>query len=354
MTLISTNAIGPSAPVTKTVTVLDPTPVVGSLTASPPVGFVCQPFTFTANNVGGQPIVTLSWKLDGVDVAGNGNPREWIPPVSTTPGLHTVTVTATNLAGSASKNASVTVNSLVPLPGAGFPIANDPFSAGVVTFHANADGATEWSWDFGDSGGVFGPWLNHPVNGPNPTHSYAAIGNYNVRVKVRNCAEAERTSATLPVVITQITPLHAEFTLTNPGFECQFLPACEYPEDVPVGFSDASTGAEFWDYDWNGDGTFEDTGHTSPVLQHTYPSAISVAFTPKLRVRRGASEQETVNLPKQLKIGAAIPPVDLDHSGPTSGLVGTRYTYTGFGQQLYSERERLDVDDQRRLGIERQ
>lgn len=61
---------------------------------------------------------------------------------------------------------------------------------------------------------------------------------------------------------------------------------CSFAVDEPITFVDDSVGAELWDYDWNGDGAFEDVGNSSPVTTHAYATA--GVFRPRLRVRNDA------------------------------------------------------------------
>lgn len=76
------------------------------------------------------------------------------------------------------------------------------------------------------------------------------------------------------------TPLHFQASLCTPG-------TCTYPAGMPLAFEVQLTAGipTAYDYDWDGDGTFEETA-TFPI-PHTYPTAGS--FTPRLRLRRGTS-----------------------------------------------------------------
>jgi PKD repeat protein len=213
-------------------------------------------------------------------------------------------------------------------------------NSGAVTFNVAATGATEWSWDFGDSGGVFGPWTSDPINGPNPTHVYSAVGTYNVRVQVRNCNGGPVTSATLQnVSVPLVNPLVANFSFAACIFQ-QPGPTCQV--NTGLNFVDSSSGAQLWDYDWDcrssgsGCNSFEDAGNATPVTSHIYSS--TGIYTPQLRVRRGASEQHVFTHSAITIAGVNPPPPppppppptgpSLNISGPTSGQVGVTYNYT--------------------------
>ena len=286
-----------SAPSNQSVTVLDPTPTLGSVTVSPENPTVCQPITLTAVNGKGAPTLTYDFAVldsGSSQVAGNsgaGKTFVWNTGATTQSGSYTARLTLSNGAGSVTKSTPFTLTGLTPLPLQGeFAPTNDAFVSGTVKFHANVPGATEWAWDFDDDANPatssFTAFSSDPVTGPNPAHAYTSKGARQVRVKVKNCVTAEVLSAALSIEITQITPLKALFTFNIASSGGVFFG--DTTTAVPV--LDASTGAELWDYDWNGDGTYEDAGNTTPRTSHLF--ATTGTFHPQLRVRRGASEQD--------------------------------------------------------------
>jgi PKD repeat protein len=314
---------------TQTVNVLDPTASVASASVTPNPALVCQPITFTANTVTGFPAPALSWVVrdgQGLTVAsgGNVNPFVW-STVGVAAGNYTATVTAGNTSGTdTATSPTLTLAALPSLPAGGTfsPTAEAPAN-GFVQFHVVAAGATEWNWNFGD-GNTTG-WINDPVAGPNPTHAYDAVGTYTVSVQVRNCVEAARTSGTVQVQITQVTPLEASFSASN--LFCTGN-GCFANLNQSITFSDTSTGAPTnWDYDWNGDGTFEDANNTTPRTSHTYSTAGT--YSPVLRIRKGAASATDTH-PAIIVSGTGgggNPPV-VTVSGPSSGQTGANLTYT--------------------------
>jgi PKD repeat protein len=336
VSLASTNGQGTSPVFSKSVIVLSPAPVVASVTVSPANPLVCQPVTFTATGVTGQPTLGYAWGVkDGgnnpVSGPASSNGTLTWNTTGATAGTYTATVTVSNGAGSATKSATVTLSALPTLAftGANGAPTNDAFSAATVKLHAKAQGATEWNWDFGDGQGFRG-WTSDPIAGPDPVVSYTSIGLKNVVVKVRNCVAGEITSATLPVSITVITPLAAHF---QAALFCQFG-SCFATSGQAVTFADTSTGATTWDYDWTHTGTsaascnFTDAGHATPVLTHTYGAPGD--FTPCLRVGRSANETNvfvhgTINVANPGGGGGGSASILL--SGVTSGQLNTPYAF---------------------------
>jgi PKD repeat protein len=341
VSLTSQNVTGPSSPVTKSIIVLSPTPQIGSVTVSPSNPSVCQPVTFTATGVTGQPTLAYNWALakDGVTpvpgVTSSTPTLAWTTTGSTASGSYTAAVTVSNGAGTATKSVSVNLAALPPLAyaGAGGAPENDPFIAGTVQFHAKVAGASTWSWDFGDGQG-FRPVTTDPVNGPNPTFTYASKGTYMVRVKVGNCVQGEiDPSAPLTVHITQTTPLIAAFQAQLTTCIGSF---CAAANGQSIPFADTSTGADHWDYDWNHTPSsqtcnFTDADHTTPVIAHTY--TVNGDYTPCLRVRRGASEQNVaihgdISVSNASGGGGGGGTASTSVNGVTSGQINQAYSYT--------------------------
>jgi PKD repeat protein len=317
----------------QTLTVLAPQPQVASVSVSPSAPLQCQPVTLTANSVSGQPPLTWAWAITtgnppagaagGTSTAANS--FVWDTKANGNPaGQYTAKVTINNgTASPASAQTTFNLGSLATLPASNtFAPTFDAFSSAQVQFHVSVAGATEWNWNFGDGAGFTG-WTNDPTTGPNPAHTYAAVGTYNVQVMVRNCINlGGATSSVLPVKVTQITPLIASFQPVPVfGFYT-------YQAGSAINFTDSSTGADCWDYDWEGTGTYSDPGHASPVLSHTYNN--QGTFTPALRVHRGGcagTEQNTATAHTVIVV-TNTQPATINVSGPSSGSPNTAYTFS--------------------------
>ncbi|MCH9649119.1 MAG: PKD domain-containing protein [Deltaproteobacteria bacterium] len=323
--------------------VLAPEPTVSSVSVAPNPALICQPVTFTAQGVTGQPPLNFAWEVknnQGATVAtGTVNPFVWTSaPADQGDSPFTAEVTVTNSSDSAmATSPSLTLNPLSPLPQSGtftpVIVGENPPTGASVEFMVTAAGATEWNWNFGDNPGG-GPnndgyegWTSDPSDGPNPTHVYGSIGTYQVRVKVRNCVESEQESAALSVQIVNVVPVTAGF---EPVLFCQ-AGSCFADVNEPITFNDTSTGPpSFWDYDWDGNSTFEDNNNTSPVTTHTYTSTGN--FTPRLRVRLNG-QTDIYTLPFVIRVesgggGGGGDPPRITVSGPTTGNINQNLTFT--------------------------
>lgn len=272
-----------------------------------PVTTNCGQVTFTANDVGGSPPLTVTWEIVqgfGADLVfmddfetgsetnwsngsllfsgsgamagkslgkekrsekvvfrskASGNPFTWDVPLDLAPGSYFARVTVSNQVPSSAeaKSVTMTVGELSPLTFTGTPTVEEPTSR-LVTFHAPAGtGVTEWNWSFGD--GTSSGWVTDPVAGPNPQHEYLP-GVYKARVFVRNCRESLGTDEFLETdefKVPDISPLEANFTWSpnQPavGATVQFT-------DTTVGEPDTWN----WDFDNNGqnDATVQNPTHS--------------------------------------------------------------------------------------------
>ncbi|MFY9820949.1 MAG: PKD domain-containing protein, partial [Thermoanaerobaculia bacterium] len=335
VTLTASNAQGTGSLATKTIVVLDPNPA-GTVTASAASVTQCQAETFTAN-VTGAPPLTYSWRVldpngatvNPPGVVAGSSTFAWTSLPSLAPGTYTGEVTVKN---SFNTNGVVLRQAvqLAALPAltdiSGAAPTTNGFAANVVLFTAPVfNGATQVVWDYGDG---HSDTFTDPVAGRSPSHTYAAVGTYHAKVTISNCVNpGGSTSQPVSVVISQTAVLAASF---QPSLFCQFG-QCFATAGIPIVFVDASTGAEFWDYDWDhtdlGTQTcnFTDTDHTSPVATHTYTSAGT--FVPCLRVRRGAGEQSVV-APTVVSVGSSTQQPAITVTGPSSGQVNQAYSFS--------------------------
>jgi gliding motility-associated-like protein len=113
---------------------------------------------------------------------------------------------------------------------------------------AASDSITTWQWDFGDG---------FSSNLKNPAHTYAAAGNFNVTLRVRNSNGCLNTLS------------KSKYIQINPGVKANFSNNapnnCNFP--VLINFKNLSTGTGTLNYKWDfGDGT----GSTLANPSHTY------------------------------------------------------------------------------------
>lgn len=308
------------------VQVLQAAPSIGSVSADVSSALLCSPVTFTASNVTGKPPVAYSWEiLDGSGVAvsnpaltvsNDGLSATWDTSVDPQPvqGSYRAEFTASNTADSTSKTSA-----LVNLASPGSLGFSGPIGAtinfGDVDFTANSTGATEWRWDFGDGLTL---QTQDPVEGPAPSHRYDATGTYQVTVEIRNCLSTQWvTSAVKTVQITELNPLEVVQFVAGGPFQV-------YDEDTDIPFlTEVSGDPELFDYDWNGDGSFEDTDNATPRTTHSYSQP--GFYQPVIRIRRGAASKTYQHLTILEVTPANVQPEpdpSLSLSGRSSGDVG--------------------------------
>ncbi len=273
-------------------------PTVASVTASPNPALQCGLVTLTANGVTGSPTPSLSWEVrspsNQLVTSGSGvNPFSWQTGPTTSPGIYTGTATAQNSAGSDAKSTSITINSPPTLAFLGAPTADTPAGT-VVQFHVQSQGATEWAWDFGDNTPL--NWTSDPTSGPNPAHTYPGIGTYNVTAYIRNCGAGPITSSTIQVQVTSscsgfgitkfLATVGSNMTCTA-GFGCVVdAGAITFDEQV-------ACGPTYYDYDWNGDGIYEDWGNTSAILNRSF--FVPGNYQTTMRIRKDAQSATAIH-----------------------------------------------------------
>jgi len=176
-------------------------------------------------------------------------------------GTYTVTLRASNSAGSSSTSASVKIGTPASVPGASF---TSTVNGKTVTFTDTSTGSpTKWSWSFGD---------RKTSKEQNPVHTYAKDGTYTVTLGVANSAGSSGTSASVKVGTEPSVP-GARFTYTVNG--------------KTVTFTDTSTGnPSKWSWSF---GDRRTSRVQNPV--HTYSKAGT--YTVSLGVANSAGSSGT-------------------------------------------------------------
>jgi len=357
VSLTATNNQG-SDTASQSIQVLDPSPLIGSVSASPADALVCQTVTLSANSVTGRPPLSYAWTVKDVDgspapgfTSVNAPSVTWAIPTDTTPGTFTAQVTVTG-DGSASKSTTINVS---PLPALAFTADATPTLLSVssgsaqLTIDDEDQGAAQWTWDFGANGnGQCGAGFTtltdgrcrsvDPAIGPKGAYTYKNVGTYQVTVEIQNCVEGPITSSPAAVAITQIEPLHAEFKATA-GASCSdvvFLGrVCTGNVNQAITFDhSATTGSpETYAYDW--DHPTYDVGscsfgapYNSPVTTHTYTT--SGTHHPCLKVTRNGGSEQDVFVHGEITIGTPTP-ATISVTGPSTGNTGAALTFYGAG-----------------------
>jgi len=237
---------GGSSSKSKFVTLAGGPPVVPSFT------FVSNALTviFTDTSTG-SPTSWL-WNFGDNSTDTSKNPQH----VYARAGTYTVKLTASNAGSSASTTQFVTVGTV--------PVADFTSQASglkVIFADASTGNPTSWSWDFGDGGSD---------TAQNPTHTYAAVGTYNVTLTVMNASGSSQKSHF--VTVSQGDPPKAQFTTQISGLQ--------------VIFTDASTNnPTSWDWDFGDNSTHVTTQNAT----HTYANAGTYNVTLKVGNAAGSS-----------------------------------------------------------------
>ena len=169
-----------------------------------------------------------TWNFDDGNNSAIQNPFN----TYTIAGTYTVTLTVVSDSGcSAVIQKPVTVNAK---PTANFTIASSPVCSGVATQFLDASSVSNgslsgWHWDFGDLSAT-----NDTSNQATPVYTYTAAGTYSVQLIVTSNFGCKDTIAS--TVTVSLSPT-------------AFFTADSVCEGNPTSFTDGSTGAQQWQ--WN-------------------------------------------------------------------------------------------------------
>ncbi len=172
-------------------------------------------------------------------------------------------------------------------PNGGFTISQNPAKTNTtLTFDASAsndpDGTiAKYEWDL-DGNGTF---ETNSGSKATTTRSYSAEGEYTVRLRVTDNGGATDTAVRTLTIINNLPPT-ASFT-TSPTF---------VKKGEPISFDassskdpDGSVAKYEWDFD--GNGTYETSGGSNPVISHSYATAGT--YTVGLRVTDNGGKTAT-------------------------------------------------------------
>jgi PKD repeat protein len=237
----------------------------------------CTEVEFEAHDIEGRPPLAISWEADTGETFP-GNPTT----LDTTGfgGFHRLTVMVSNAYGTARRDVFFRVEPLaVPPPVA---LSQNPTPGLSVTVAGSPSGATEWAWLWGD--GTASPWSSDCAD-LEASHTYPAPGSYAVRLRARSCSEGPLTSDPLTAVVGDSDAIEV---LTWQVRGCEFG-VCLFAAGETLTFDQSfSAVPDRIDYDWNGDGTTDETTTVAaPTATHAYPA--SGAFRPVVTAHRGSA-----------------------------------------------------------------
>ncbi|MGA9029817.1 MAG: PKD domain-containing protein, partial [Methanoregula sp.] len=245
-----------------------------------------------------------TWLFGDGGISSLQNPAH----IYTTPGTYTVTLIASNSAGSntatyqgyitATKAASVPIVSFVTNVTSGSP----PLSVQFLDTSTNSP--SSWVWSFGDGG---------TSASPNPVHTYTTQGSYAVTLTATNSAGSNTSSVSNFITINQVTvvPMALFKTTVTSGYE-----------PLTVQFVDSSTNSPnswVWSFGDGGTSTLQNPAHT-------YAAAGSYTVTLTVSNAMGSN---TVSQPGYITVNAAIPVASFI-ANVTSGInpLGVQFTDT--------------------------
>ena len=304
---------------TSTVTnVLRITNIDSTFTATPTAICRNQSVVFTLTDTTG--IQSVKWQFGDGDSSSASSPL----PASynhlyTTPGNYTVSLTTTDNQGCSRtfvRNSYVNVRGIVPDFTAN---PRPPCVSGSTTFtdlsNAASGTITARTWYFGDGSAPLGG------NNPSPTHTYTALGSYDVKLVVTDgfgCSD----SITKVGFIQPVNPT-ADFTVSS-TVRCI---------GEQVTFVNTSTNAVsyFWDF---GDGTT--STDTNPVKSYNTPGTYSVQLI--AIAAGGCRDTSTTNVDITILQNAAMftmsdsvascPPLAIQLTSNPSTPAGTQFNWT--------------------------
>ena len=212
--------------------------------------------------------------------------------------------------GGSSASSTVELTSIAGDPAFSFPpIESSTVDNATFNFHANTVPGTvsQWVWELEDINGVFsctfGEDLNVPCfikSGQDISHTWEGqTGDRRVDLTISNCQSATMDGASITVAVESAEPLVVtSFELDRAqsaescdiDFDCLQTNVCVCFTGETIFFEVTSTGdPDFYDFDWDGNGSFEDTGNaaTATTFTNVYPTPIGEVM-PAVRARRGA------------------------------------------------------------------
>jgi len=251
---------------------------------------------FTSNNP-----TTWSWTFGDDSTSTTQNPTH----IYTSAGKYTVTLTATNAAGSGTltRENYISVSSAPVASFSGVPTTGTAPLA--VTFtDSSTNTPTNWNWSFGD-GSVSA--VQHPV------HTYATNGIYTVSLTAKNSAGSNTTTKTNYITVSSavIAPVASFSGAPTTG-----------TAPLAVTFTDSSINAPT---SWNW--TFGD-GSTSAVQHPVHTYATNGIYTVSLKATNSVGSNTTTKANYITVSSAVIAPVASFSGTPTSGYAPLTVTFT--------------------------
>ncbi len=184
---------------------------------------------------------------------------------------------------------------------------------------------SEWDWELEDDNGtslcVFGMDVDVPCtvkSGQNVSHTWVLqTGTRRIDLTISNCLPGSTPlEESTTVMVESLEELEVTaFELDNGAssavcdidFDCVQNISCDCLFDETITFNVEANGEpEFFDFDWDGNGTFEDTHSATAPTTNLY-STLFTGITPRIRGRRGSATPAERDLKETLNIVSTLP-----------------------------------------------
>jgi PKD repeat protein len=204
VTMTATNSAGSDTYTENGYITVTLSPPVASYTVNGTSGVV--PFTVQFTDTSTNSPTTWYWKFGDGGTTTVQNPEYTYDDV----GTYTVTLTATNSAGSnvSAEKKTITVTEYVQPPAATFTSEISDDNPLTVTFKdTSSNSPTSWAWSFGDG--------SHS-SVQNPSHTYTIAGTYTVSLTSSNSGGSDDTMGYVTVSSVPVTRTVTTTTVTTP------------------------------------------------------------------------------------------------------------------------------------------
>ncbi len=209
-------------------------------------------------------------------------------------GVYDVTLTASNAAGSGAPltmAGCVTVTVAPPVAGFGVDVQSGTVPLRVQFRDGSTGDPTSWLWEFGDG---------ETSEEQGPSHTYAAVGVYTVKLTASNAGGASTCTKADLVSVLPVPPTAA--------FSAEPATGCA---PLQVALIDRSTGGAATSWLWDfGDGST--SGLSNP--SHTYANAGSYAVSLTAANAGGSSTATSANCVTVYQFVGPLSPIDADGS----------------------------------------
>ncbi len=168
-------------------------------------------------------------------------------------GVYTVTLTATNSAGSntVSRTSYITVSKATDPPAALFKATKTTGTSplDVQFMDASTNSPSAWTWSFGDGG---------TSTLPNPTHTYTAPGSYTVTLTATNSAGSDTTSESDYITVNAALPISSFTSNVTSGGKPLVVQFTDTSNNTPTGW--------YWTFGDGGTSTLQNPVYTYTSL----------------------------------------------------------------------------------------